>query len=275
MHNARVDHGQEIDAQEFSRLPAERQRELRGRLTCPDQACEAPAHFRHRSKDGKPALFYSPSHTKECTQRSAWHETTTEVGDPIEEEAVWNDGTELVLRFDQTDPSHAAIVDRDDPDAPTRGHRHRSEHGERTTHFASIGLRPLLRRLRDDPGFRLSDRTITLSDGTSGTIGSVCAHTSEITAQLRGRRVMWGPIAKARGNWVDSAEQEELQLGVRIPDRIMDQFLSSCGMERLENLSSEDASYDFIIEGVVHEASTTAPYVRLESPEYLAVLRRP
>lgn len=275
MHTARVDHSQEIDAQEFSRLPAERQRELKGRLTCPDHSCEAPAHFRRRSRDGKPSLFYSPSHTKDCSQRSPWHETSAEEGDPIEEEAVWNDATELVLRFDPVNPSHVTIVDSDDADAPIRGHRHQPAHGERTTHSASIGLRPLLRRLRDDSVFRLSDRTITLSDGTSGTIGELCVHASDVTAQLRGRHVMWGPIARSRGNWIDSAAKEDLQLGVRIPDRILDQSLSNNGMERSADLASGEASYDFIVEGVVHEASSTAPYVPLENPDHLAILHRP
>lgn len=91
----------------------------------------------------------------------------------------------------------------------------------------------------------------------------------------KSRRVMWGAVAKSRGNWIDSAEQEDLQLGVRIPDRILDQSLSSCGMERLEDLSSGGVSYDFIVEGVVQEASSTAPYVRLESPDHLAVLHGP
>lgn len=149
MQSARVDGGAEVAATKFAELSDSERSAYRGRLTCPYLPCAAPSHFRKRSTDGRPPLFYSNEHLGDCVERSRERHVDAP-GEFDEESAVWNAGDELELRYDDA-PAGVVAVSRDEQEGRSRRGRHRLPGGDdRATHSASIGLRPMLRRLRDD-----------------------------------------------------------------------------------------------------------------------------
>lgn len=276
MQTARVDGQAEISAATLARCsPAERAT-YRGCLTCPDQSCGATVHFRSQSVNGRPALFYSRDHVETCAEKSPDTKSAVFEAERREDEAIWNDASELVLRLDNSVPGRIAIVDADDPTGAWRGLRHDPRHGNRQAHASSIGLRPLLRRLRDDPAFRTSTMPLTLSDGTQSTVRDACAHVSDYVPTSGRRRIVWGAIVRAPYGWINSGLRHENLPAVRIPDTHIGEMLERAHVEQFTDLNpSPEYSFGFIVEGRFGETENGTPWVTIESTNHLALLRKP
>lgn len=273
MHTARVDGGDEIKASAVAKFSVAQRHEHAGRLTCPNLACQAPAHFRSKSSDGKPALFYSNEHIPNCPEKSPESNRPVSEVEREEDEAVWNDATELALRLDDT-PSGTAPHGADDPQAITndRCRRHLSEAGERKTHVSSIGLRPLLRRLRDDGQFRTSTMPITLSDGKQNIVAEACTHASQYVQTGR-RQIIWGTVVRAPEGWINSGYRAQSMPAVRIPDAVLQEVLDRAHVTHFSDFNPQnESSYDFIAEGVFRNSANDAPYTTVESARHLAFL---
>ncbi|WP_148639704.1 MULTISPECIES: hypothetical protein [Brachybacterium] len=275
MQTARVDGQSEISAATLARFSPEERASYRGRLSCPDRTCAAAVHFRSQSVDGRPALFYSNDHVATCAEKSPETKRTVLEAEKREDEAIWNDVTELVLRLDSASITRTAIIDSDQGTAMQQGRRHDPRRGNRHTHASSIGLRPLLRRLRDDPTFRTSTMPLTLSDGTQSTVRQACTHISDYVHSNH-RRIIWGPIARAPHGWINSGLWDENLPAVRIPEVHIEEVLDRAHVETFADLAQGGRnSFDFIVEGIFGETKNDTPWVTLESPNYLAILPRP
>jgi hypothetical protein len=273
MHSARIDHGESIEASDFAALPDEQRAVYKGRLNCPNPACGASAYFRRRSKDGRPAHFFSRDHVRGCAHSSSRDAPTMLDGDPQDIAAVWNDATELVLRLDVDVEDRASHEIDDVPGAIVRGRRHSTAQGERRTSTSSTKLRPLLRRLHDEPSFRDSERVITIGKGARGTISSLCVRAVELDAQPGQRLVIWGPVLFARDAWLDCAPRDELGFGVRIPRAAHDEVIKDFGLSELSELAAPGARFSFIVVGVLEENRRGALYVNAKNANHVAVLR--
>ena len=273
MLTARVDGEHEIPASEFAKRSPGQRLQYRGRLTCPDRACDAPAHFRSRGSDGKPALFYSNEHTSNCSEKSPESNRPVSDIEREEDEAIWNDATELAVRLDELPSGRARPEDEDKGDVTKgRRRRHVSEAGERETHVSSIGLRPLLRRLRDDRQFRISTMPIALSDGTQSIVADACTHASQYVSRGR-RQIVWGTVVRAHEGWINSGYRAQRMPAVRVPDTVLQEVLTRAHLTTFSDLAPQDGdSYDFIVEGLFRTSTSGAPYVTVESAKHLAFL---
>ncbi|MEV0868531.1 hypothetical protein AB0I24_11410 [Brachybacterium paraconglomeratum] len=193
--------------------------------------------------------------------------------DPQDVAAVWNDATELVLRLDDDVEHRASHEIEDVPGAPVRGHRHSMAQGERRTSISSTKLRPLLRRLHDEPSFRDSERVITIGKGVRGTISSLCVRAAELDAQPGQHLAVWGPVLFARDVWLDCAPRDELGFGVRIPRSAHDEVIKDYGRTELSELAAPGAQFSFIVVGVLEENRRGALYVSAKNANHVAVLQ--
>lgn len=275
MQTARVDGQDEISAATLARFSPEQRASYRGRLSCPDRTCAAVVHFRSQSVDGRPALFYSNDHVATCAEKSPETKRTVLEAEKREDEAIWNDANELVLRLDSTNPSRTSTIDSDERTVVQRGRRHDPRRGNRHTHASSIGLRPLLRRLRDDPTFRTSTVPLTLSDGTQSTVREACTHVSDYVHSDR-RRIIWGSIVRASHGWINSGLWSEKLPAVRILDAHIGEVIGRAHVETFADLAPGGRdSFDFIVEGIFGETKNDTPWVTIETPSHLALLPRP
>ena len=276
MHTACVDGQRLIVAIEYAKLSAGEREELRGRLSCPDHACAAPVHFRSRSVDGRPPLFYSNEHAPFCTEKSPETKQAVLEGEKREDEAIWNDASELVLRLDGPKTDRASVIDGIGPTVTQRGRRHNPRRGERHTHASSIGLRPLLRRLRDDPSFRASTMPLTLSDETQSSIQEACTHVSHYVHRFGKRVVVWGPVVAAQNGWINSGYREEELPAVLVREKFIAEVLGRVYLKKFADLNPGDrGSFHFIVEGLFRMTKHDTPWVTLESPNHLALLPDP
>ena len=274
MQTARIDQGAEIEASAFAHLPEGQREEYKGRLSCPELSCGAPAHFRRRSKDGKPDLFFSTCHAPGCLLSTSSAETVTIDGDPVETAAVWNDATDLVLRLSDALDQRPQVEVDEVPGAPIRGHRHSAEHGERKTTTSTTSLRPLLRRLRDEPSFRTSSRSLSIGHGVTGSISSLCAEATTFEPTKGRRLVVWGPVFSSRGEWINSAPRHEQGFGVRVDGKFHDRVATRNGLASWEDLGVNSSDYTFIVVGALRETKNGAPYITAEGPQHVGLLRR-
>lgn len=273
MHSARIDHGETIEAGTFAALPDVQRAAYKGRLNCPNRACGASAHFRRRSKDGRPAHFFSWTHVRGCTHSSSKDAPSVLDGDPLEVAAIWNDATDLVLRLDDSFEHRTSHEIDDVVGAPVRGRRHTTAQGERRTPTSSTKLRPLLRRLHDDPSFRDSDWVIDIGGGVRGAISSLCFHAVVLHARPGRRLVVWGPLLLAREVWLDCAPRDENGFGVRIPRAAHAEVIKDFGLSSLSELAAPGARFGFIVVGMLEENRRGALYVNAEDANHVAVLR--
>lgn len=275
MQTACVDGQGEISAATFARFSPEKRASYRGRLSCPDCTCAAKAHFRSQSVDGRPALFYSNNHVATCAEKSPETKRTVLEAEKREDEAIWNDANELVLRLDGASPSGLSIIDAEGTLAVQQGRRHDPRRGNRHTHASSIGLRPLLRRLRDDPTFGTSTVPLTLSDGTQRTVRQACTHVSEYV-HSDCRRIIWGPIARAPHGWINSGPWGENLPAVRIPEANIEEVIDRAHVETFADLAPGGSnSFHFIVEGIFGKTKNDTPWVTIQSPNHLALLPGP
>lgn len=276
MQTARVDGQGEISAATLARHSPEERANYRGRLSCPDRTCGAVVHFRSQSVNGRPALFYSHNHVATCAEKSPETTHTILEAESGADEAIWNDANELVLRLDSASSSRTSTIDSDEATVVQQGRRHDPRRGNRHTHASSIGLRPLLRRLRDDPTFRTSTMPLTLSDGTQSTVRQACTHVSNYVHSDR-RRIIWGSIARASHGWIDSGLWGEKLPAVRIPKAHIGEVIDRAHVETFADLAQDGRnSFDFIVEGIFGETENdNTPWVTIESPSHLALLPRP
>lgn len=273
MQTARIDQGAEIEARAFARLTEDERDAYKGRLSCPNRDCGAPSHFRRRSKDGKPDLFFSTRHVPGCLHRTSSDETVTIEGDPVETAAVWNDATDLVLRFSDTHDLRPQVEIDEVPGAPARGHRHSVEHGELKTSTSSTSLRPLLRRLRDEPNFRSSSRCVNIGHGVTGPISSLCVEAQALEVGKGRRLVVWGPVFSARGEWIDCAPRSEHGFGVRVAKKMHDDLATRNALASWDELRARSSEYTFIVVGELRETTNGAPYITAEGPQHVGILR--
>lgn len=275
MQTARVDGQDEISAATLARFSPEERASYRGRLSCPDRTCAAVVHFRSPSVDGRPALFYSNDHVATCAEKSPETNRTVLEAEKREDEAIWNDANQLVLRLDSASPGRTSTIESDQATVVQQGRGHDPRHGNRHTHASSIGLRPLLRRLRDDPTFRTSTMPLTLSDGTQSTVRQACTHVSDYVHSDR-RRIIWGSIARTSHGWINSGLWGEKLPAVRILDAHIGEVIDRAHVETFADLAQGGRnSFDFIVEGTFGETKNDTPWVTIESPNHLALLPGP
>lgn len=275
MQTARVDGLNEISAGTLARFNPEERANYRGRLSCPDHRCAAVVFFRSQSVDGRPALFYSNDHVAICAEKSPETKHASLEAEKRVDEAIWNDANELVLRLESASPGRTFIKDSDEATAVHHGRRHDPRGGNRLTHASSIGLRPLLRRLRDDPTFRASTMQLTLSDGTQSTVREACTHVSDYV-QFARRRIVWGSIARVPDGWINSGLWDEKLPAVRIPEAHIREVCDRAYVEKFADLAPDGRrSFNFIVEGVFRQTKADTPWVTIESPNHLAVLPGP
>lgn len=276
MQTAYVDGQRLVTAIKFAQLSDEEREALRGRLVCPDYTCAARVHFRSRSVDGRPPLFYSNEHSAFCTEKSPETKQAVLEAEKREDEAIWNVASELVLRLDGVNVGKAPVIDREGPAVEQQGRRHNPRRGKHYTHASSIGLRPLLRRLRDDPSFRASAMPLTLSDGTQSTIQQACSHVSHYAYSDGGRSIVWGPVVAAQNGWINSGHWDENLPAVRIRRNCIAEVLGRVYLEKFAELNPGDrGSFHFIVEGVFRKTRHDTPWVTLENPNHLALLPDP
>lgn len=272
MQTALVDGASEISAARLARCSNEERASYRGRLSCPDRKCGALVHFRSRSVDGRPAHFYSYCHIPTCSEKSPEAKRTFLEVDRVEDEAIWNDASELVLRLDRTYMGRISTIESGEVPRAWQGRTHDPRRGVRHSHASSIGLRPLLRRLRDDRAFKGSNMSLTLSDGTQGTVAQLCTYAPSYIHSGQ-RRIVWGPITRATEGWINSGLYGQDLPAVRIPDRYRADVLSHAYAENVAHLNQKGgSSFDFIVEGIFRETKDGTPYVTIEGPSHLAIL---
>lgn len=266
MQTARKDGGEEVAAVEFARLSDMARRSYQGRFTCPYLPCSAPAFFRKRSVDGRPPLFYSNAHDDDCVERSRERHSQT-VGDVEEEPAVWNSANELEMRYD--DPAESAkTVPGETPEGRSRrGRRRSSDVDDRFIHSTSIGLRPLLRRLRDGAAAIDWRTPLTLGDGTRGTLESL-VHRGSPDIPLGKRIIVWGKIELARGEWINLGLKGYRMPAVRVPESVRAGVLQQAGADTLWDLTGSWVA----IEGEFRLTSEDSPYRTLDDARFIAVL---
>lgn len=272
-HSARIDHGATIEARTFAAFPDVQRAAYQGRLSCPERACGAAAHFRRRSKDGKPDLFFSRDHVRGCSHRSSSVEPPVLDGDPLDVAAVWNDATDLVLRLDDGVERRASHGIDDVAGAPVRGRRHSTAQGERRSSTSRTKLRPLLRRLLDEPNFRESGRAIDIGGGVRGALSPLCVEADGLDAQPGRRLVVWGPVRLAREVWLDCAPRDDLGFSVRIPRAAHSDVIKDFDLSELSELAAPGARFSFIVVGVLEENRRGALYVNVKDTNHVAVLR--
>lgn len=268
MQSARIDGGAEIAATRFAELSDSERSAYRGRLTCPYLPCAAPSHFRKRSTDGRPPLFYSNEHLGDCVEKSRErHEGVP--GEFDEERAIWNAADELELRYD--DVAGTVTVPSDEQEGRGRRGRHRLPgDDDRSTHSASIGLRPMLRRLRDDAVSLDWDKPLTLGDGTRGTLASI-VHRAAPDVPLGQRVIVWGQIETARGEWINSGLKGARMPAVRVPAERLGDLLQRAGVDGIWRLTGSW----FAVEGVFRLTSEDSPYRTLDDIRMIAFLPCP
>lgn len=266
MQSARLDTGEEVAATAFATLSASERASHRGSLSCPYARCAAPAFFRKRSIDGRPPLFYSNEHIDGCVEKSR-ERRSPELGEFEDEPAIWNSADEFELRYD--DPTGATAVVRKDSPMPTRRRgTHRVAGAEdRSTHATSIGLRPLLRRVRDGGSSLLWDRPLTLNDGTRGALASI-VHRADPGIPLGARVIVWGQIALARGEWINSGLKGDQMPAVRIPESLSARVAERARVSALWELTG----WWFMVEGAFRLSAAGSPYVTLDDERMIAFL---
>lgn len=260
----------EIEASAFGQRPLAERRRLKALLRCPVAGCQAPSHFRKRSVDGKPALFYSYEHIDGCLNATSSHDSAPSPVDGGEEvDAIWNSSDELMIRLDDPIWTTGRASAGDDPSDRLR-RRHRSGTGDRDTNTASIGLRPLLRRLREDPVFRGSQRALLLSDQTKTTIADGCLHADEF--RITGSTVLaWGTVMRAAGGWINSGYKGYSRPAIRVPGELLEQLLFRVQVANLGDLNG----HHFIVEGEFRRSAAGGPYVTLDEDLRIAFLPAP
>lgn len=262
MRWALFDGTQQLDATELREQDREHYRD---RLSCLDQECAAPMHWRKRSKDGKAATF-AGHHTERCEYGSKSDEQI-ELQRAVEEfNAIANTAHALVIRLDPLPQNRTATEETPDTTG-TPGRTHQHQGADRQRRAGSVGYGPLLGMLIADPEFRRSRRALTLSDRTRTTIADGCIHVDDFTLRST-TMILWGQVHHARGNFLDTGYMNEKKPAVRLPKDVLAELLKT------KNLSgiSDFTGWHFIIEGRFQENIKGAPYMSLDNAQKIAFL---
>lgn len=262
MRWALFDGTQQLDATELHEQDREH---YRGRLSCLDQLCAAPMHWRKRSKDGKAATFFG-HHATGCAYGSKSDEQI-ELQRAVEEfTAIANTADALVIRLDPL-PQNRPVTE-DTPSATgTPGRTHRHQGANRQRHAGSVGYGSLLGKLITDPDFRRSRRALTLSDRTRTTIADGCVHVDDFTIRST-TMILWGQVHHAQRHFLDTGYVNEKKPAVRLRKEVLAELLR---VKKLSGISDFSGWY-FIVEGRFQESSTGGPYVSLDNAQKIAFL---
>ncbi|TDU18042.1 hypothetical protein EDF61_1237 [Arthrobacter sp. JUb115] len=262
MRWALFDGTQQIDATE---LREQDRGDYRDHLSCLDQECAAPMHWRKRSKDGKAATFFG-HHATGCEYGSKIEEQS-ELQRAVEEfNAIANTADELVIRLDPL-PQNRPVTDNTPGATGTPGRAHRHQGADRQRRAGSVGYGPLLGKLITDPDFRRSRRALTLSDRTRTTIADGCVHVDEFTLRST-TMILWGQVHHAQGYFLDTGYTSEKKPAVRLRKEVLAELLQA---KKLSGISDFSGWY-FIVEGRFQESSTGGPYVSLDNAQKIAFL---
>jgi len=189
--------GRVVLASEYEGLSSDERWSCAESLSC--TACEQPAYFIRRARNGRAACFGARPHVEGCELAS----TLTEDGGGgylPSEEARWTSDDEFVLRSIRA--SHAAIrhMVHDssgaiDPDGRARRY---TQHGRGSDAHASIGMEVVLRRLIREPSFRKSRARLVLPGAESRTIRTACIEVIDAGPSRKNQwRLYWGTIRYA------------------------------------------------------------------------------
>lgn len=248
----------------------ESERQLyQGRITCPDQSCKVPLLWRKRSRDGKSPTFYG-NHADECDYKI---ETDEQIAAREIEEvnAIVNTSEELKIRLDAPgERRHNTRVIEGDTSARSR--RHISHGRDEVKRTGSTGLRPLLRKLIADPGFRNSPMRLTLSDGTRTTIVAGCSHVESYQAR-DSTRIVWGKVktTNVMTGWINAGYRDEKLPAVLVRKEVLPTVLAVASVPSLGDLGG----WYFLVEERFGVTTVGTPYVSLQDAARIAFVPDP
>lgn len=264
MRWALFDDTRQIDATELHEQDREH---YRGRLSCLDQVCAAPMHWRKRSKDGKAATFFG-HHATGCEYGSKSDEQI-ELQRAVEEfTAIANTADALVIRLDSL-PQNQPVTEDTPGTTGTPGRTHRHQGADRQRHAGSVGYRPLLGKLITDPDFRRSRRALTLSDRIRTTIADGCVHVDDFTLRST-TMILWGQVGNVRGNFLNTGYMGEMKPAVLLHKEAASAVKDALNLTELSELNGRH----FLVEGRFQQSSNGGFYVSLGNAQKIAFLPR-
>lgn len=228
--------GYVLNADDYEDLSREERASLAETLSC--TACEQPAYFIRRARNGRAACFGARPHLENCELAS----TLTEDGgfaQLSEEEQRISARDIFVLRPVEYRGS-VRHVRHDPSESPGTGVARRfTLVGGEGVSTPSLGLAVLLRRLLREPELQNSRAKLVLPNGLEGTIRTQCVDI--INAGLRynhKRHLYWGTIRSARQQgdriWLNLGRWDAPTLGLTLD--FADALLDHAELDDLEDL---------------------------------------
>ncbi len=233
--------GNPIDATALSRMSTAARDAYRGRLLCPDGACQKPAYYVSPSRAGTPGHFASRQHTDTCQLRTTNDAEITD-GQLRKDRALVSTADVIALRIDR--PLVFSHV-RSNASAPSRGPvgvtRVLGSDGIPTATQASMGLRRLLAHMARGGGLGTPGPTLMLPDQTTGTTDDLVLHADKVgPAVLSGEKVYWGKIVSASEThsalWLNSGNVASGQVSLQLAPTSKTPLLQREGLASISDL---------------------------------------
>jgi hypothetical protein len=216
-------------------------------LSC--TACEQPAYFIRRARNGRAACFGARPHVEGCELASTLSEDGGSSYLPSEEPRLTADD-EFVLRSvraTHTPVRHLLHDPAGDIDDDGRARRF-TRHGPGSEAYASIGMEVVLRRLIREPSFRNSRAKLILPGSESRTIRTACIELIEAGPSRRNQwRLYWGTIRYANfdendgGCWLNLGQAGAPTLHLTAED--LEAVFERYGLEDPEELQGASFLY--------------------------------
>lgn len=286
MQHAKLPTGLTIDAVRFGWLPESERENLKGLLLCSNSECNAPAHYRRRSTDGRAASFYSNEHIPDCWNKSPERRQTNVPGRKVPVPAVHNSGEKIkiLLNSDGNSPNGGGRI----MDSPTvhsaLGQQHVPGERDRSTDSRGLGIERLLRSLVSDNHFQDSTQIAVLPDGTEKPLRELCfrADDKELhqikknDSSVKHEVVVWGKVYSINPwssmfwinlHWPEMSTQD---IGINIPRDMSDQLSLRYELTHLPELASHEENFYCVVIGQVTEASNTKVLIYPSGHEFIA-----
>lgn len=245
----------------------------RGRLTCRDAACNAPAFYVRPSRSARLGHFASRQHMDDCTQRST-DPTEISVGDLQLDRQVLATATSLKVRFDHPNRHvHGRPATARGP-AQNVGRQHQLTPSQTVDNAQqSMGLRRLLGLLAY--GFGLPDDTLplVLSDGTRGPFSDVVLHADDLANTVpSGLNLFWGRMVsnsqRSGRLWFNGGAVGTGLPSMSVPEGLLGDLLETYGVTNLGEIDR----WFFICEAVARPKHGGGSVLEVSELRFLALL---